>query len=51
MNLLTDPRALNFLLLGIYCANSIRWACARSWQDSLYWASAFALTVSITFRK
>ena len=47
----SDPRLLNFLLLFIYAANAIRWGVARSWQDSLYWASAFLLTISITFRK
>lgn len=51
MNIFTDPRALNFLLMGIYLANSIRWGCAKSWQDSLYWGSALLLTISITFRK
>ena len=51
MNFITDPRALSGLLLLIYFCNSIRWAYARSWQDSLYWASAFLLTISITFRK
>lgn len=51
MNPITDPRALNFLLMLLYTANSIRWAYAKSWQDSLYWGSALLLTISITFRK
>ena len=47
--ILTDPKALNYLLLLIYGCNAVRWAAAGSWPDSLYWAGALAITVAITW--
>jgi len=51
MNLLSDPRLLNFVLLFLYTANSIRWAYERKWADSLYWAGALIITTAVTLKK
>jgi len=51
MNLLQDPRLLNFVLLFLYTANSIRWAYERKWADSLYWAGALIITTAVTLKK
>lgn len=50
-SILSDPRLLNFILLGLYLANSIRWACASKWADSLYWAGALIITTAVTLKK
>jgi hypothetical protein len=50
MNLLTDPRALNALLLFLYAANCVRWAFVSK-ADALYWAGAFIITTAVTIKK
>lgn len=49
MKWLLDPRIFNFIIIGLYCLNSIRWAFARSWADMCYWLSALAITLTVTF--
>jgi len=49
MQLLSDPRAFNFLIMGMYGCNAGRWALARSWADVCYWLSALAITATVTF--
>lgn len=49
MSYLLDPRAFNFLIMGLYFANSIRWAFAGSWGDCLYWLAAFQITAAVTW--
>lgn len=49
MQWLSDPRAFNFLIMGLYGCNAVRWAFARSWGDSWYWVGAFIITAAITF--
>ena len=47
--LLADPRIINYLIIVIYGLNVIRWAVARSLADACYWASALAITCTVTF--
>lgn len=49
MNLITDPKAFNYLIMVLYFMNSIRWACAGNYADVCYWLSAFAITATVTF--
>ena len=49
MNLITDPKAFNYLIMVLYFMNSIRWAFAGNYADVCYWLSAFAITATVTF--
>lgn len=49
MNLLRDPKAFNYLVMGPYLLNAARWAFEGKWADVCYWASAFAITATVTF--
>ena len=49
MALILDPRIFNFVIIALYCANSIRWAVYGSWADMFYWLSALAITLTVTF--
>jgi hypothetical protein len=48
MNLLTDPKAFNYLIMVLYFINSIRWAFAGNYGQVVYWVSAFFITFSVT---
>jgi hypothetical protein len=45
-----DPRIFNFIIMALYACAATRWAIAGKWFDALYWASAFALIIAVTFR-
>ena len=47
--LLLDPAFFNYAILVLYGANVIRWLVARSIADVCYWASAMAITATVTF--
>jgi hypothetical protein len=49
MNIINDPRFLNFVLLTLYMANAIRWSFASK-ADALYWAGAFIITTAVTMK-
>ena len=46
---LVDPRLFNFLIMGLYALNVVRWAWAGNWADALYWLSALGITATVTF--
>jgi len=46
---LLDPRIFNYVILVLHALNVVRWIIARSVADACYWASAFAITFTITF--
>jgi hypothetical protein len=48
MRLISDPRFFNWLILILFAAASIRWAFARNWTQSGYWASALLLNIFVT---
>jgi len=47
--LLSDPKVFNYLIMSLYILNSIRWAAHGNWADVCYWASAFAITATVTW--
>lgn len=49
MKLLFDPRIMNFIIMGMYVLNGVRWAVAGSWWNVMYWICAFGITASVTF--
>lgn len=49
MSLLLDPRIFNFIIIGLYCLNALRWGINHSWADMCYWLSALAITLTVTF--
>lgn len=49
MTYLLDPRIFNFVIIGLYCANAVRWAVNGSYADMFYWLSALAITLTVTF--
>lgn len=46
---LLDPRVFNYVILVLYALNVVRWAIAGSTADACYWASAAAITATVTF--
>ena len=49
MDFVRDPRLFNFVILTLYALNAVRWACFGKWADVCYWASAFAITATVTW--
>lgn len=46
---LFDPRIFNFIIMGLYACNIIRWAAHGNWADAFYWLSALGITATVTF--
>lgn len=49
MKFLLDPRAMNFVIMGLYSLNVFVWAFHKRWADCCYWLSALAITATVTF--
>jgi hypothetical protein len=49
MSILLDPRIFNFIIMGLYTMNVVRWAIAGNWADMFYWLSALGITCTVTF--
>lgn len=49
MQLLLDPRLFNYVVLTLYGLNCLRWAVEGKIADVCYWASAAAITATVTF--
>ena len=49
MTWLADPRIFNFVIMGLYALNVIRWAIAGKPADALYWLSALGITATVTW--
>lgn len=49
MSALLDPRVFNFVIMGLYLLNAMRWAYEGKWADVCYWLSALAITATVTF--
>jgi hypothetical protein len=49
IKILLDPKIFNYLILSLYAINAGRWALFGSWADVSYWASAFAITATVTW--
>lgn len=48
MSFLSDPRAMNVLIIVLFVVAGIRWAFAGNWPQSGYWLSAALLNVFLT---
>lgn len=48
-NFIFDPRVFNFIIMGLYGLNIVRWLVHGSYADACYWASALAITTTVTF--
>jgi hypothetical protein len=46
---LMDPRIFNFIIMGLYSVNAVRWLAAGKLADMCYWLSALAITATVTF--
>lgn len=49
MNLIGDPRIFNFVIMGLYALNALRWALHGNWADAAYWCSALSITATVTW--
>jgi hypothetical protein len=49
MKYLSDPKIFNYVIMTLYCINAGRWALNGNWADMFYWASAFAITATVTW--
>ena len=49
MNILSDPKLFNYLIMVMYALSAARHAYARSVGDCCYWLSALAITATVTF--
>jgi hypothetical protein len=49
MKFFTDVRFFNYLIMSLYLLNACRWGMAGRWGDVAYWASACAITASVTW--
>jgi hypothetical protein len=49
MRALTDPRLFNYVIMGLYALNAVRWALAGKPADVCYWLSALGITLTVTF--
>ena len=47
--LIRDPAALNYVLIGLYILNTVRWSVSRSQWDALSWTASALITISVTF--
>lgn len=48
-DLFFDPRLFNYVIMTLYSLSVIRWGIAGSYADMCYWASALAITLTVTF--
>lgn len=49
MAVILDPRIFNFIIMGLYGLNIVRWLFAANFWAAGYWGCALGLTVIITF--
>lgn len=46
---LLDPKVFNIVIMVLYVINACWWAWNGKYADMFYWASAFAITATVTF--
>jgi hypothetical protein len=49
MNILLDEKLFSYVIMVLYVLNCIRWAIEGNAGQFTYWASAAAITYSVTF--
>ena len=45
----SDPKVMNYCIMGLYITNVFVWAFHKKWADCFYWLSALAITATVTF--
>ena len=45
----TNPRIFNFVIMGLYLANTALHAYLGRWSGALYWLSAFGIVSAVTW--
>lgn len=46
---LWDPKIFNYVIMGLYSANVLRWAVHGGWADAFYWLCALGITATVTW--
>lgn len=46
MTWLANPRAFNYLIIGLFLCAAIRWGCFGNWKQVIYWIAAAALNIA-----
>lgn len=49
LQLFTDPKLFNYVIMVMYGLNVGRWAYQKNLADTCYWLSALAITATVTF--
>lgn len=49
MTLLADPKVFNYVIMGLYATNALRWLWHGNPADTCYWLSALAITATVTW--
>jgi len=49
VSLLLDPKIFNYVIMGMYAANVLRWGVHGGWVDSFYWLCALGITATVTW--
>lgn len=44
-----NPKMFNYIIMGLYLANSGWWFWHKQVADGFYWLSALAITATVTF--
>lgn len=47
--ILFNPKLFNYIIMTLYCINAGWWLWHKSYVDTCYWMSAFAITATVTF--
>lgn len=45
----SNPKIFNYVILTLYFLNAVWWGWHGKWADTCYWASAFAITATVTW--
>jgi len=46
VNWLSNPRAFNYLIIGLFVCAAIRWALAKNWWQVAYWLAAAVINIA-----
>ena len=49
ISFLFDPRIFNFVIMGLYGLNIVRWTAAGKFADAFYWLCALGITATVTW--
>lgn len=49
MNILTNPAVFNWLIIAMFIAAAIRWACAGNLPQTVYWIAGACLNIAVLF--